>query len=110
MGHDVSCPNKGLVESVGSIRRAAPTALPILLAGLCYPALTSWAKFWRTYDATMLTARRQLPEEGEEAGAGAEAVVGIAGEIAAEHFFFVKEAEDDQGDNSVETRKRPAGA
>jgi len=36
-----------------------------------------------------------LPEEGDEAGAGAETVVGIAGEVAAEHFFFVEEAEDD---------------
>jgi len=55
-------------------------------------------------------AQKKLPKEGEEAGAGAEAVVGIAGEVAAEHFFFVEEAEDDQGDNSEETRERPPGA
>src|SRR5258708_37177400 len=30
-----------------------------------------------------LTGREKLPEEGEEAGAGGEAVVGIAGEVAA---------------------------
>ncbi len=52
----------------------------------------------------------KLPEEGEEAGAGAEAVVGIAGEVAAEHSFFVEEAEDDQGDNGEEARERPPGA
>src|SRR5437899_7448268 len=51
-----------------------------------------------------------LPQEGEEAGAGAEAVVGIAGEVAAEHFFFVEEAEDDQGDDEEEARERPTGA
>src|SRR5260370_38372067 len=50
-----------------------------------------------------------LPEEGEEARAGAEAVVGIAGEVAAEHFFFVKKTEDDQGDNGEE-REGPPGA
>ena len=58
-----------------------------------------------------LTARREkLPEEGEEAGAGAEAVVGIAGEVAAKHFFFVEEAEDDQRDGEEKARKRPPGA
>src|SRR2546422_2843020 len=51
-----------------------------------------------------------LPQEGEEAGAGAEAVVGIAGEVAAEHFFFVEEAEDDQRDDEEEARERPTGA
>src|SRR5229473_4529141 len=51
-----------------------------------------------------------LPEEGEEAGAGAEAVVGIAGEVAAEHFFFVEEAEDDQRNDEEEARERPPGA
>ena len=56
------------------------------------------------------SATEELPEEGEEAGAGTEAVVGIAGEVAAEHFFLVEEAEDDQGDNGVETRQRPPGA
>src|SRR5260370_1932217 len=50
-----------------------------------------------------------LAEEGEEARAGAEAVVGIAGEVAAEHFFFVKKTEDDQGDNGEE-REGPPGA
>ena len=40
-----------------------------------------------------------LPEEGEEAGAGAEAVVGIAWEVAAQHFFLVEEAEHDQRDD-----------
>src|SRR6266481_596150 len=54
--------------------------------------------------------REKLPEEGEEAGAGAEAVVGIAGEVAAEHFFFVEEAEDDQRDDEEEARQRPPGA
>src|SRR5258708_3357281 len=53
---------------------------------------------------------RELPDKGEEAGAGAEAVVGIAGEVAAEHFFFVEEAEDDQRDDEEETRQRPPGA
>src|SRR5229473_1667585 len=53
---------------------------------------------------------KKLPEEGEEAGAGAEAIVGIAGEVAAEHFFFVEEAEDDQGDDEKEARERPPGA
>jgi len=56
------------------------------------------------------SATEELPEEGEEAGAGTEAVVGIAGEVAAEHFFFVEEAKDDQGDNGVETRQRPPRA
>jgi hypothetical protein len=55
-------------------------------------------------------ALRELPEEGEEAGAGAEAVVGIAGEVAAEHFFFVEEAEDDQRDGEEETGERPPRA
>src|SRR6266851_1108054 len=55
-------------------------------------------------------AERELPEEGEEAGARVEAVVGIAGEIAAEHFFFVKETEDDQRDDEEEARERPPGA
>jgi len=36
-----------------------------------------------------------LPEEGEEAGARAEAVVGIAWEVVAQHFFLVEEAEHD---------------
>ena len=40
-------------------------------------------------------AGERSPEEGEEAGAGAEAVVGIAREVTAEHFFFVEETEDD---------------
>jgi len=57
-----------------------------------------------------LPSIEKLPEEGEEAGAGAEAVVGIAGEVAAEHFFFVEEAEDDQRDGEEETRERPPGA
>ncbi len=52
----------------------------------------------------------KLPEEGEEAGAGAEAVVGIAGEVAGEHFFFVEEAEDDQRDDEEEAGERPPGA
>src|SRR6266851_1004293 len=51
-----------------------------------------------------------LPEEGEEAGAGAEAVVGIAGEVAAEHFFLVEEAEDDQRNDEEEAWQRPPGA
>ncbi len=51
-----------------------------------------------------------LPQEGEEAGARAEAVVGIAGEVAAEHFFFVEEAEDDQGNDEEEAWERPPGA
>src|SRR6266568_4443949 len=55
-------------------------------------------------------AGERLPEEGEEAGAGAEAVVGIAGEVAAQHYFLVEEAEDDQGDNGEEARERPPGA
>src|SRR5258708_19777070 len=54
--------------------------------------------------------REKLREEGEEAGAGAEAVVGIAGEVAAEHFFFVEEAEHDQRDDEEEARQRPPGA
>src|SRR6266852_6037456 len=54
--------------------------------------------------------KEMLPEEGEEAGAGAEAVVGIAGEVTAEHFFLVEEAEDDQGNNGEEARERPPGA
>src|SRR5258708_26165443 len=54
--------------------------------------------------------REKLPEEGQEAGAGAEAVVGIAGEVAAEHFFFVEETEDDQRDGEKETWQRPPGA
>ena len=58
----------------------------------------------------MKAQRGMLPEEGEEAGAGAEAVVGIAGEVAAEHFFFVQEAEDDQRDDEEEARERPPGA
>src|SRR5260370_41211814 len=37
-------------------------------------------------------AKNALPEEGEEAGAGAEAVVGRAGEGTAEEFFFGEEA------------------
>ncbi len=55
-------------------------------------------------------ARRKLPEEGQEAGTGAEAVVGIAGEVAAKHFFFVEEAEDDQRNDEVEAWERPPGA
>src|SRR5206468_7188636 len=54
--------------------------------------------------------KKMLPQEGEEAGACAEAVVGIAGEVAAEHFFFVEEAEDDQRDDQEEARERPTGA
>ena len=54
--------------------------------------------------------REKLPEEREEAGAGAEAVLGIAGEVAAEHFFFVEEAEDDQRDGEEEARQRPPRA
>ena len=46
----------------------------------------------------------KLPEKGEEAGAGAEAVVRIAGEVAAEHFFFVEEAQHDQRDDEEEAR------
>jgi len=38
----------------------------------------------------------KLPEEGEEAEAGAEAILGIAGELLAEEFLFVEEAENDQ--------------
>ena len=38
---------------------------------------------------------RELPKEGEEAGARAEAIVGITGEVAAEHSFIVEEGEDD---------------
>ena len=53
---------------------------------------------------------RELPDKGEEAGAGAEAVVGVAGEVAAEHFLFMEEAEDDQRDDEEEARKRPPGA
>ena len=52
----------------------------------------------------------KLPEEGEEAGAGAEAVVGIAGEVTGEHFFFAEEAEDDQRDDEEEAGERPPGA
>ena len=52
----------------------------------------------------------KLPEEGEEAGAGAETVVGIAGEVAGEHFFFAEEAEDDQRDDEEEAGERPPGA
>src|SRR5690348_14792343 len=52
----------------------------------------------------------KLPEEGEEAGACAEAVVRIAGEVAAEHFFFVEEAEDNQWNDEEEARERPPGA
>src|SRR5579864_1228635 len=55
-------------------------------------------------------AKQRLPEEGNEAGAGAEAVFGIAGEVAAEHFFFVEEAEDDERDDEEKTRQRPPGA
>src|SRR6266571_927412 len=55
-------------------------------------------------------AGERSPEEGEEAGTGAEAVVGIAGEVAAQHFFLVEEAEHDQGDNGEEARERPPGA
>ena len=51
-----------------------------------------------------------LPEEGEEAGARAEAVVGIAWEVAAQHFFLVEEAEHDQRDDEEEARQRPPGA
>jgi len=51
-----------------------------------------------------------LPEEGEETGAGAEAVVGIAGEVAAEHFFLVEEAEHDQRNDEEEARQRPPRA
>lgn len=43
-------------------------------------------------------------------GAGAEAIFGIAGEVADEHSFFVEKAEDDQGDNSIDSRQRPPGA
>ena len=52
----------------------------------------------------------ELSEEGEEARARAEAIVGIAGEVATEHFFFVEEAEDDQRDDKEEARERPPGA
>src|SRR2546425_9452858 len=55
-------------------------------------------------------SREKLPEEGEEAGAGAEAIVGIAGEVVAEHFFLVEEAEDDQRDDEEEARLGPPGA
>src|SRR5260370_30200106 len=55
-------------------------------------------------------SEKRLPEEGEEAGGRAEAIVGIAGEVAAKHFFFVEEAEDDQRDDEEEARERPPGA
>ena len=42
--------------------------------------------------------------------AGAEAVVGIASEVAAEHFFLVEEVEDHQRDHTEESRERPPGA
>ncbi|OLB88317.1 MAG: hypothetical protein AUI12_05105 [Acidobacteria bacterium 13_2_20CM_2_57_6] len=63
------------------------------------------------FDApTVLAALRKLPKEGEEAVASAEAVVGIAGEVATEHFFFFEEAEDDQRDDEEKARQRPPGA
>src|SRR5215470_6591282 len=52
----------------------------------------------------------RLPEEGEKAGARAEAVVGIAGEVAAQQFFFVEEAQHEEWDDDEETRERPPGA
>src|SRR5439155_2152767 len=59
------------------------------------------------FDApTVLAALPKLPKEGEEAVASAEAVVGIAGEVATEHFFFFEEAEDDKG----MTRRKPGSA
>ena len=51
-----------------------------------------------------------LPEQGEQAVARAEAVVGIAWEVAAQHFFLVQEAEHDQRDDEYETEQRPPGA
>jgi len=39
-----------------------------------------------------------------------EAIVGIAGEVAAKQFFFVEEAEDNQRDDEDEARERPPGA
>src|SRR5215472_14243655 len=53
---------------------------------------------------------RDLPEEGDEAGAGAEAVVGVAGEVAAEQFFLVEVAKDEERDDEKETRERPPRA
>jgi len=64
----------------------------------------------RRYVGLVSRSRGKLPEEGKEAGAGAEAVVGIAGEVAAKHFLFVEEAQDDQRDDEEEARQRPPGA
>ncbi len=54
--------------------------------------------------------RREVTRGGEEAVAGAEAVVGIAGEVAAQHFFFVEETEHNQRDDEEEARQRALGA
>src|SRR5258708_21717434 len=55
-------------------------------------------------------SEKRVAQEGEEAGTGAEAVVGIAGEVAAEHFFFVEEAKHDQRDDEEKARQRQPGA
>jgi len=54
--------------------------------------------------------RGKLPDEGEEAGGGAKTVIGIAGKVAEEHFFFVEEAEHDQRNNQEKARERPPGS
>ena len=51
-----------------------------------------------------------LPQQREEARASAEAVVGIAGEVAAEQFFLVEEAKHKKGNDEEETGQRPPRA
>jgi hypothetical protein len=54
--------------------------------------------------------RVTLPDERNEAGGGAEAIFGIAREVAAEDFFLVEDAEDEQRYEQEGTRQRPPGA
>jgi len=51
-----------------------------------------------------------LPNKRQEAEAGAKAILGIAGEVPAKGFFFVKDAQDKQRDDQQETRQRPPRA
>src|SRR5215469_3654331 len=51
-----------------------------------------------------------LPDEGEEVVARAEAVVGIAWEVAAQHFFLAEAGEHDPRDDEKEAGQRPPEA
>ena len=51
-----------------------------------------------------------LPEERDEPEAGAQAVFGIAGQLAAEDSFLVEQAQDDAGDEEGKGRPGEIGA